>query len=254
MKKNLIIIIFIIIFGGCLENKENKKVIERDYKKILAIKNDIIKNSEIIINDLNRLKSKILDDDINIIEESLNEFKGSNRNFIYAYYGDINGDFTVFPKITLPKDYDPRKRGWFIKAVETEKIVVASGIDNENEQYRYYLSDIIKYSNKIIGVIGLETSFSINIPNIEYRYPIFYEKRAFAVINNDNMIIYDSDEKNRYINIQKYFNKDILEEIKKADYSIKTKIVGRYKNIISFTKVNFLDETLILLSYNKYKL
>ncbi|WP_028669702.1 methyl-accepting chemotaxis protein [Saccharospirillum impatiens] len=57
--------------------------------------------------------------------------QGSNAgSFLYMYLGTRAGDMIMFPAETLPDDFDPRTRPWFIQAQqEQQRIVTAPYID-----------------------------------------------------------------------------------------------------------------------------
>lgn len=57
--------------------------------------------------------------------------QGNNAgNFLYMYLGTRAGDMIMFPAESLPDDYDPRTRPWFIQAQEEQqRIVTAPYID-----------------------------------------------------------------------------------------------------------------------------
>lgn len=57
--------------------------------------------------------------------------QGNNAgNFLYMYLGTRTGEMIMFPDETLPDDFDPRTRPWFIQAQkEKQRIVTAPYID-----------------------------------------------------------------------------------------------------------------------------
>lgn len=48
----------------------------------------------------------------------------SNSSYLNVYFGSDNGEMILYPQTTLPDDYDPRNRDWYIKAVENDGEVI----------------------------------------------------------------------------------------------------------------------------------
>jgi methyl-accepting chemotaxis protein len=81
--------------------------------------------------------------------------KTMGAEFLSVYLGEENGAFTISPKADMPKDYDPRKRPWFIdtaKAMSTR--LTEPYVDLATNKIVISACVPVNANGKLIGVFG----------------------------------------------------------------------------------------------------
>ncbi|WP_370673694.1 methyl-accepting chemotaxis protein [Pleomorphomonas sp. PLEO] len=81
--------------------------------------------------------------------------KTMSAEFLSVYLGEENGAFTISPKADMPKDYDPRKRPWFIdtaKAMSTQ--LTEPYVDLATNKIVISACVPVSANGKLIGVFG----------------------------------------------------------------------------------------------------
>lgn len=95
--------------------------------------------------------------DDNAINTILSEYYNLNKdNTVNIFFGKESGDFYVYPTVNLPKDYDARKREWYIKAIENKEHVSNPFRDISSEKVIVTFAKLVSKDDANIGVIAFD--------------------------------------------------------------------------------------------------
>ncbi|MFQ6119926.1 MAG: cache domain-containing protein, partial [Methanosarcinales archaeon] len=108
----------------------------------------------------------------------------------WAYIGLTNGVTVLYPYDENPSSYDPRKRGWYIKAVEYNKSIwTGLYVDAGGSGLMITSATPVYAGNKnlpLIGVVGMDVTLETLIKNV-----LSIEEKngyAFIIDNNGNIV------------------------------------------------------------------
>lgn len=125
-------------------------------------------------------------------QKLLDGAKQTDKEYAFVYFGSAKKDMIVSPKNdTLNDDYDPRKREWYIKAVEKNGDVYYSKPykDAGTDRMVLTLSKIVQDKNgNIVGVVAIDldmNNFSKSVDQIKIG-----EKGYMSIIAPDGTYIY----------------------------------------------------------------
>ncbi|MEO1310073.1 MAG: ATP-binding protein [Pseudomonadota bacterium] len=77
-----------------------------------------------------------------------------NGDFIYLFYGDAEGGFSVYPDAYVPDTYDPRIRDWYKRAIETGWTAMTNPYRAPDGQEIVSIAAPVRAGGEIVGVVG----------------------------------------------------------------------------------------------------
>lgn len=90
-------------------------------------------------------------------ETLMKNFLESNSSIISAvYFASVSGEFYVFPKQTLPKDYDARTRPWYKSALEGGVYLSEFFADAASNRKLIAVARAVYKDNAAVGVLGMD--------------------------------------------------------------------------------------------------
>lgn len=127
------------------KSEENKKINLKEEEKKAA-------------KDLKGLSDKLSKaPDDNTINTILSEYYNLNKeNTSHIFFGKESGEFYVYPTVELPKEYDARKREWYIKAIENKEHVSNPFQDILSEKFIVTFAKLVSKDDTNIGVIAFD--------------------------------------------------------------------------------------------------
>lgn len=140
----IIVLIFVNIFlVGCGGNSSNSK-----------------ENKAQSLKDLSKLSDKLIKTtDASSINSILKEYYELNStNVTNVYFGQTNGFFYSYPNVEafLPAGFDPRKREWYMKAIENGNFSSEPIQDISNGNTLVNYAKAISKDNISIGVVAID--------------------------------------------------------------------------------------------------
>ncbi|QZY55710.1 methyl-accepting chemotaxis protein [Crassaminicella profunda] len=90
--------------------------------------------------------------------ELLKNTQINNSIYINVYFATKDGDLYTYPKVTLPKNYDPRNRHWYEIAISNKEKVswIKPYVDSNTGQILITASKPVIDNGKVVGVIGID--------------------------------------------------------------------------------------------------
>ncbi len=111
----------------------------------------LTKQADILSDEIKSAKNK------KAIEAILNKYYNEKAlNYLNIYYGTVDGDFIVVPKIELPPDYDFRERPPYRDALSKGSYIQEPYIDPVTGRTILTISKPIYVDQKLIGVVGID--------------------------------------------------------------------------------------------------
>lgn len=176
--KNITIIILIgctlLLLGCSIINTKDNKNKENIMDKEISIINDGVKvdskseenNKKINLKEEQKKATKdlkILSDklskapDDNTINTILSEYYNLNKeNTSHIFFGKESGEFYVYPTVNLPKEYDARKREWYVKTIENKEHISNPFQDVLSEKVIVTFAKLVSKDDTNIGVIAFD--------------------------------------------------------------------------------------------------
>lgn len=231
----LVIILITIVPTGIIVNEKVKTQIKQDYifsskEQIVQVNNSInifFKSIEENVNFLanhpsikkadhtiTQYMDKTTASDLKMtsstnggIEEEIfnvfSQFSDSHPQLTYAYMGTAYGGYIQLPEETIPKNYDPRKRPYYIKALKNKGTVARTNPyywSAANLSIVSTVKTVENESGEVIGVLGLDMSLN-GITDILKNIKIG-ETGYVMLIDNTGIIIADpNNPENNFKNI-----------------------------------------------------
>jgi hypothetical protein len=91
------------------------------------------------------------------IDSILSEYYELNKkNSANIFYAKESGEFYLNPKQSVPKEYDPRKRAWYIETMKNTSYVSKQYTDVVSGRNIVTIARIVSRDNITIGVIGVD--------------------------------------------------------------------------------------------------
>ncbi|MFQ6120282.1 MAG: cache domain-containing protein, partial [Methanosarcinales archaeon] len=128
------------------------------------------------------------------MDKMLKPIADNDHHISWAYMGFNNGVTVLYPYDENPASYDPRKRGWYIKAVEENKtIITGMYVDAGGAGLMITSATPVYARNKnlsLIGVIGVDVTLEtlkrhILSINIENGYAFVIDKNGKIIFRPD---------------------------------------------------------------------
>ncbi|HID27710.1 MAG TPA: PAS domain S-box protein [Methanosarcinales archaeon] len=126
------------------------------------------------------------------MDKMLKPIVDNDPHISWAYMGFNNGVTVLYPYDENPASYDPRKRGWYIKAVEENKtIITGMYVDAGGAGLMITSATPVYARNKnLIGVIGVDVTLEtlkqhILSINIENGYAFVIDKNGKIIFRPD---------------------------------------------------------------------
>lgn len=90
----------------------------------------------------------------------LGDVKESNPDILNTFYGTELGNFAVYPKLELPKDFNHKDRLWYTLALEKKgQIAITKPYkDVQTGKLVISLSKTVEKDGKVVGVVGIDMS------------------------------------------------------------------------------------------------
>ncbi|MDG4675074.1 MULTISPECIES: methyl-accepting chemotaxis protein [unclassified Shinella] len=80
-----------------------------------------------------------------------------SREFALVYFGGEDGTMTRIPAATMPKGYDPRKRGWYKDTVRLDAPVLTDPyVDSASQKLVISATAPVKRDGKLLGIAGTD--------------------------------------------------------------------------------------------------
>ncbi|BBE30167.1 hypothetical protein OSSY52_03080 [Tepiditoga spiralis] len=233
--------------------------------------NEFIKNSELSI--------KLIDNAINffiegkkadvsslssIIKETkvssttMNLFKNyvnNHKNTTFAFFGSSNGEYLEYPIPKLSKDYDPRVRPWYLKAINSSDVeIIDPYLTLASKEL---MVSIVKNVNNL-GVVGIGVSLKNfylllkTINTFKDTYLILLDEKNRILINtyNNSNILKDVSTLSKDLNLKKESalidNNEYLVLKKNSQFLNWKYIIFSNKSIIYKKILNFNKNLLIM--------
>ncbi|ANF22004.1 methyl-accepting chemotaxis protein [Thermococcus piezophilus] len=103
-----------------------------------------------------------------IILEHFAAISKSEPKISAVYFGDVNGNMFIYPEQELPKDYDPRVRPWYKKALEVNGPTWSEPYkDASTGKWVVTYAVPVYYEGKLIGVVGVDVYIDTLIEKID---------------------------------------------------------------------------------------
>ncbi|SHE57478.1 Cache domain-containing protein [Marinitoga hydrogenitolerans DSM 16785] len=159
---SVIITLFIIILSigifftyESYKNEESEKI--KDLKKDMNIISnrlfELVENKKYILENIDNLIRET--EDIKKIIKTIYDF--NKFDLKYAYFSSTKGDLYVYPKINIPKNFNPLNKDWYKLALNNKKVIISHSYETpEQKKIVFTLSKVIKKEGKVIGVVGLD--------------------------------------------------------------------------------------------------
>lgn len=184
------------------------------------------------------------------------KFGVSHLDTSYTYMGTVGGKFIVYPAGTSTNQCDPRKRPWYIQAINNPyKIIVSNPYAEYNDPNNAIVSastTVTDNSGKITGVVGLDVNLNSlsktinNLKTSDNSYTFLFtedgtiiahpeSKFNFKSIKTLSTLGYDDGGSNAKI---KYNIKDYNKLLKDKNSSFETQINGENVLISVYTSSN----------------
>ncbi|WP_026791381.1 methyl-accepting chemotaxis protein [Pleomorphomonas oryzae] len=94
--------------------------------------------------------------------------KTMSAEFLSVYLGEENGAFTISPKADMPKDYDPRKRPWYMDTAKAMSVQLTEPyVDLATNKVVISACVPVNANGKLIGVFGGDFSLDALIERIK---------------------------------------------------------------------------------------
>lgn len=243
-----IIIIFIAFLSWSLNNLFSEElsgqVREVNLEIAKAFKNNVnnfLDNTENIIYLTASFLEQRLDNDQEILS-LLESIKNEYFQLKYLYYADESGQMLMYPDVNLKADYNPKKRNWYQKAVEQEKMIWTDSYLDANEEYLMITAALPIRNNQgdIIGVLAgdiLLEQLSDTIANKKIGktgYAFIANQRGEVIAHPDRSLI------EKRFNINKIIDYNKISQSKSG--SLRYKNNGDYK-LASFVSLERLNST-----------
>lgn len=156
----------------------------------------------------------------------------------YIVIGSEDGGFYTTSENLLPKNFDPRKRPWYIQAIRnSEDISVSNIYESAIKKGDYdvtYSKKIIDYeSGRVLGIVGLDIDFEV----IKKAISDFKLNKSgfFMILNQYGQVVADNDPKMRKKILR---DNDIIENILNHKNSSKQILIEGEKYIYYLVKNN----------------
>jgi len=164
-KRIIIFFTIVLLFNisGCsFQNKNNLQKTKTNTTQVnkttaesenIKVENQAAKMMIEVTNLSNRLSKAQDSESINLI---LKEYQNSNINNMGVYFAKETGEFYLVPNVKLPEDYDPKKRSWYVSAIEKGSYISSTYQDISNGKKVITVSKTVYRDNKAIGVVGID--------------------------------------------------------------------------------------------------
>lgn len=168
-------------------------------------------------------------------KKTLNKYLNINlddRNISQVYIGLNNGEFITGGKWIPPNDYDPRKRIWYIEAVNENKTVISSiYIDKETGDQLVTISSPLYLEKNFIGVISADiflknlNSYLLNNLSDSNKYIYIIDSKGTIVAHTKKKELVNKNIYNmKNTEIIKLLESQIEKNnIRKINYKVKSK-------------------------------
>jgi len=110
--------------------------------------------------------------------------------FSSTYFGDVAGQFTMWPQLPMPADYDPRQRPWFKDAVTSGSLVLTEPyVDASSGDLVVTAAVPVKREGALAGVVGSDFSLQSIVAMVK-AIDLGVEATAFLVNKSGTVLIH----------------------------------------------------------------
>nr|CAD6422838.1 methyl-accepting chemotaxis protein [Rhizobium sp. Q54] len=112
------------------------------------------------------------------------------REFSSTYFGDVAGQFTMWPKLPMPADYDPRQRPWYKNAIASGSLVLTEPyVDASSGGLVVTAAVPVMRDGVLAGVVGSDFSLQ-SIVDMVNAIDLGVEATAFLVNKSGTVLIH----------------------------------------------------------------
>ena len=157
----VILILFISFLSYIIDNSVSQKVDDLVRSRNLEISKSLQNQADAFLekseNTIELISNR---QDIKNVNKSklMNLFQRlrKNQNFHAIYLGTADGEFIIYPKVDIPEEYDHKKRPWYQKAKEKNKVTwIDVYLEPSTKKPMISVAIPIKDSSgKLVGVLG----------------------------------------------------------------------------------------------------
>lgn len=207
---------------------------------IKTINNKYIENIENLIMDPNAQNIFNNSDSKAWFEKTLEGFLKTHKEVINVYYGLNNGVFIIKPYVQL-EDFDPRKRPWYIDAIQNEgKVIVTDPYEDATQKGRYVITYAKAVKNaengQVLGVIGIDVELTMiknmvsNIKLGENGYVTIIDKKGNIIAHKDSNKLGKTYKDEIWVkdilNSKESKGENVIDNIKYMSYYNKDEVTG----------------------------
>ncbi|MFN7025213.1 MAG: methyl-accepting chemotaxis protein [Pseudorhizobium sp.] len=110
--------------------------------------------------------------------------------FSSTYFGDVAGQFTMWPQLPMPADYDPRQRPWFKDAVASGSLVLTEPyVDASSGDLVVTAAVPVNRKGALAGVVGSDFSLQSIVAMVK-AIDLGVEATAFLVNKSGTVLIH----------------------------------------------------------------
>ena len=188
-----------------------------------SVSDDFIKRSELSIRLIDNALNLFIEgkeEDISSLSSIVKETKVSSltmnllkkyvtyhKNTTFAFFGSEEGEYLEYPIPNLGKDYDPRVRPWYLKAINSSDIEITDPyLTLASKELMISIVKTVKDTEKL-GVLGIGVSLN-NLNTLIKNINVFKENYLILLDEKNRILINTYDESN-ILNDISSFSKDL---------------------------------------------
>ncbi|MFJ7746470.1 methyl-accepting chemotaxis protein [Peribacillus sp. NPDC097295] len=218
-----------------LTTNELKNTTEGQVKSINDSFESFFQNTEDHLNRMSKYGTMAAPNkDINTIMTEFANTQSTNEEINGLYMGtEKDGNTIIFPKASLPADFDPRERDWYQAALKEENEIVWTDpyTDTATNTLVITAAKTIFNGDKLVGVLGIDISIDTLIAKINQMkfgkdgYAVLLDEKGSFITHPDKSKIMQDISKEPFFQRMKDESGSMMEE-----YEDKSQIIGYSSN------------------------
>jgi methyl-accepting chemotaxis protein len=144
------------------------------------------------------------------LKKSFESFSSTHKGIKSVYYGLNDGKMLLVPEENLPEGYDPRQRGWYKAALESNGQAIISDPYEDAVQKGVYVitfAQVVKDSKngQVLGVVGLDVKLSALADTIkglkigESGYAAIIDKTGRIIAHKDSTLLGKTSKEEQWV-------------------------------------------------------